>query len=281
MSREKMQGSGIFYDSADLIEFEKWLQTRMLGGATTNPVLFEKAGVLDVVGHISKMVELAADTGQNNLPISIELPDADWSVEQMVELAMEYQDRFYHNAVIKVPMKPNEPEKAFEVIYRLGQEGIRINATIGITMGQLVGAAEAGRLSRADGENYISLFWGRREEARKQILVERLKEINQEGMTVAELDQLNEQILSEIPDAAATLAMTLAYLENHSLNTRVIVGSVRNIHQIEQAFSLGADIVTITPKLLSEWMYTQRGMETVDQFNDAYRKVKDKIKLLD
>jgi transaldolase len=276
-----MKGSGIFYDSADINDFEKWLNTHILGGATTNPVLFEKAGVLDVVGHISRMVELSSNAGQAGLPISVELPDADWPIEQMVELGLKYQERFPNNAVIKVPMKPDEPEKAFEVIYRLGQQGVRINATIGITMGQLVGAAEASRLSKAKGENYISLFWGRRDEAQKQILVAKLAEINKEGMTVDELNRLDQRLLQEIPDAAATLAMTLAYLEKHSLNTRVIIGSVRNVHQIEQAFSIGADIVTIPPKLLGEWMFTQRGMETVDQFNQAYRPVADKIKLID
>lgn len=272
-----MTGSGIFYDSADLTDFEKWLKTHILGGATTNPVLFEKAGVLDVVGHITRMVELAQELGQSRIPISIELPDADWPIEDMVSLAMKYQERFENNAVIKVPMKPDEPDKAFEVIYRLGQEGIRTNATIGITMGQLIGAAEASRSSKARGENYISLFWGRREEARKQMIEALMVKVSE---NVLSLEQVNDEIAG-ISDAAATLMMTLRYLETHSLNTRVIIGSVRHVHQIEQAFKLGADIVTIPPKLLSEWMYTQRGMETIDQFNQAYRNVADKIKLID
>jgi len=72
----------------------------------------------------------------------------------------------------------------------------------------------------------------------------------------------------------------LKYLETHNLSTRVIVGSIRSIDQIEKAFFLGADIVTIPPKLLDEWMFTQRGVETVDEFNKTYRDVKDKIKLI-
>lgn len=150
-------------------------------------------------------------------------------------------------------------------------------------MGQLVGAAEALRQSKADGDNYISLFWGRREEAKKQIVdahikeaVERLdKELND-----TEKAAIEKEISLTVPDAAATLMMTLEYLKSHSLATRVIVGSVRNISQIEQAFNIGADIVTISPKLIGEWMYTQRGEETVEQFNQAYRDVKSEIKLI-
>ena len=277
MPRTEMEGSGLFYDSADLEQFKLWYESNIFGGATTNPVLFEKAGVLDIVARISEMVDIAGP----NFPISIELPDADMPKADMIQLALKYRDRFPHNAVIKVPMKPDEPHKAFEVIYRLGQEGVRTNATIGLTMGQLIGAAEAGRLSKADGDNYISLFWARRDEAQKQVLEARLAEMNTTDMSVEEKHELVKQLAEQIPDAAATLAMTLRYLEVHGNNSRVIIGSIRHVHQIEQAFAIGADIVTIPPKLLAEWMYSQRGMETVDQFNKSYRDVADKVKLID
>lgn len=271
--RRPLEYSGIFYDSANLEQFEAWLKTGVLGGATTNPVIFAKESITNVVGHITEMVAIAG----NNFPISIELPDADWPKEDMVALALKYQETFPDNAVIKVPMKPNEPEKALEIIYKLGQEGIRVNATIGITAGQLFTAAEATRQSKADGDNYISLFWGRREEAKQQIIEAKLAEFKiPNDLRPKAIKQLEKQI----PDAAATLAMTLDYLINHSLNTKVIVGSIRSTGQIEQAFKTGADIVTIPPSLLAEWMYSQRGMETVDQFNQAYREVADQVNLI-
>lgn len=275
--RETLTGSGIFYDSADLSEFKIWAESNILGGATTNPVLLEKANVLDVEDHIHKMIEIVG--WESVFPISVELPDADAPKEEMINLALHYQKQFPNHAVIKVPMKPDEPEKAFEIIYRLGQEGVRTNATLGLSMGQLVGAAEASRVSKASGDNYISLFWARRDEAKKQMIAGRLAALVTEQMTDAERAKVTDWLEAEIPDAALTLAMTLSYLQNHSLNTRVIVGSIRNIHQIEQAFALGADIVTIPPKLLREWMFTNRGLETVEEFNNAYRKVKDKISL--
>lgn len=280
--RSPMNGSGIFFDSADIEQFKKWHETHIFGGATTNPVLFQKANVLDVAAHIEKMIEISG----NNFPISIELPDADMSIADMLRLGLAYRDRFPGNCVIKVPMKPDDPHKAFEVLYKLGQEGVRTNATIGMTMGQLIGASEASRVSKADGDNYVSLFWARRDEAKEQMISQKIEtfknKMDAEGKaaTPEEILALRASLESEVPDAARTLAMTLRYLENHSLNTRVIVGSIRKVSQIEEAFSKGADIVTIPPALLSEWMFTQRGVETVNDFNNAYREVADKIKLI-
>lgn len=278
LERQPLEHSGIFYDSANLEGFKKWFEAHILGGATTNPVLFQKEGISDVTGHIDKMIDISG----KGFPISIEIPDTEMSKGEMINLARSYIDRYPKNAVIKVPMDPRDPHKAFEVMYELGQEGVRVNATIGITMGQLVGAAEALRLSKAGGDNYISLFWGRREEAKKQIIEAGLKRTaEQNGRELSERERVLfvEEISEKVPDAAATLAMTLKYLQTHSLATRVIVGSVRGVDQIEQAFSIGADIVTIPPKLIEEWMYTQRGVETADQFNQAYREVQDQVKL--
>lgn len=238
-----MKESGIFYDSANLEDFKRWFDAGILGGATTNPVILQKEGILNVTEHIEKMIEISG----KNFPISIEIPDSDMSRGEMVDLALRYRDRFPSNAVIKVPMDPRDSQKAFEVMHQLSGEGVKVNATLGISAGQLIGASEA--LRNGTG-HYISLFWGRCEEAK--------------GLGAA----------------AKTLAVTLKYLETHSLATKVIVGSIRSIEQIEDAFVNGADIVTIPPKLIEEWMFTQRGVETADQFNKAYRDVKEEMKLV-
>ena len=263
--RPPLNSSGIFFDSSNISDFKKWFKAGILGGATTNPLILQKDGVLNIPQHISQMIAVCGP----NFPISIEIPDTTMSKNAMINLALKYHERFPENAVIKIPMDPLQPQKAFEVIYKLAQQSVRLNATIGLGMGQLVGAAEALRLSKAEGDNYISLFWGRREEAKDQIV----KALVKSGMK-------REAALEKVPDAASSIAMTLKYLETHGLITKVIVGSIRTIDQIEKAFSIGADIVTIPPKLISEWMYTQRGVETVNEFNKAYRDLKDEITLI-
>lgn len=263
--RKPLKSSGIFYDSANLIDLKKWFDTHILGGVTTNPLILQKEGIFNIPEHISKIVKIVG----KKFPISIEIPDSDMTVTEMLNLARKYRKKFPSNAVIKVPMDPKGPEKALEVIHKLGREGIRVNATLGHSTGQLVAAAEALRLSRAEGDNYVSLFWARRNEAKDQIV----KELVKSGMKKVEA-------LEKVPDAATTLAMTLKYLESHSLATRIIVGSIRSTDQIEKAFSHGADIVTISPKLISEWMFTQKAVETVNEFNQAYRSIKNKITLI-
>ena len=262
--RKPLNSSGIFYDSANLVGLKKWFDAHILGGATTNPLILQKEGILNIPEHISNMVKIVG----KKFPISIEIPDSDMTQNEMLNLARKYAKRFPGNAVIKIPMDPREPQKAFEVIYKLGREGIRVNATLGLGVGQLVGAAEALRQSRAAGDNYVSLFWARRNEAKQQIVKELVR-----GRVK------RKEALEKVPDAAQSIIMTLNYLITHNLPARIIVGSIRNIDQIEKAFAAGADIVTIPPNLLSQWMFTQRGVETVEEFNQSYRSVKDKITL--
>jgi len=237
-----MNKSGIFYDSANLIDFKKWFDTGILGGATTNPVILKKEGIFNIPEHIKKMIDICGE----DFPISIEIPDSAWSITEMGNLATDYYGRFPKNAVIKIPMDCRDSQKSFEVMKLLTKKGIPVNATLGLTSGQLIAAAEALRGSK---ESYISLFWGRCDEA---------------GGSGAE----------------KTLLTVLKYLETHDLNSKVIIGSIRNTGQIDRAFELGAHIVTIPPKLIEDWMYTVRGLETADQFNKAYRDVKDKMTLI-
>lgn len=237
-----MNKSGIFYDSANLIDFKRWFDAGILGGATTNPLILQKEGIFNIPEHIEKMIEICGD----GFPISIEIPDSDWSKGEMIDLALKYAVKFPFNTVIKIPMDPHDSQKSFEVMKLLTEEGVPVNATLGLTSGQLIAAAEA---LRGSEESYISLFWGRCDEA---------------GGIGAE----------------KTLLTVLKYLETHNLNSKIIIGSIRNTDQIDRAFELGAHIVTIPPKLIEEWMFTSRGLETADQFNQAYREVKDKVTLI-
>jgi len=229
--------SGIFFDSANLVEFKKWFNTGILGGATTNPVILQKDGVFNIPEHIGKMIEICGPY----FPISIEVPDSEMTKKEMISLAIKYRDVFPDNAVVKIPLDPRNSQKALEVIQELVANNIDVNATLGITSGQLISAMEA-------GADYVSLFWGRCEEA---------------GGIGAE----------------ETLKTILKYRETHNKQSKIIIGSIRTVEQIDKAFSLGADIVTIKPELLEKWMFTQRGVETAEEFNEAYRSIKDKVTL--
>jgi transaldolase len=192
----------------------------------------QKEGILNIPKHIEKMIEICG----LYFPISIEIPDSDMTEKEMMELSFEYARMFPFNTVVKIPMDPRDMPKALRVISRLSRFGVQVNATLGLTSGQLIAAMQT-------GAKYISLFWGRCDEAGGIGSVETLKTV-------------------------------LKYRDTYKLDSKIIIGSIRSVDQIDKAFLLGADIVTIPPKLIEEWMFTKRGVETADQFNQAYREVK-------
>lgn len=247
-ARVPLNGSGYFLDSGDLDEIRKWRE--VIGGVTTNQlILFQKQGIKNVHKHLASICEIVGD----DFPVSVELPDSSWPVEKMLALAMRYHEAHPTNTVIKVPILPNDV-KGLKLIYKLALAGVRTNATIGLNFGQLTLAAEAARGYADHGVSYISLFYGRAIES-----YERDKE-----------RQMPQQILES----------TLIYLANHNLyNTKVIVGSIRKPEQVIEAFSLGADIVTVPPAILEKLLYNKRSEETVEEFDSAFRKSEDKITL--
>src|SRR3990167_4997370 len=126
-----MNNSGIFYDSANLVDFKKWFDAGILGGATTNPVILKKEGIFNIPEHIEKMIDICG----SGFPISIEIPDSAWSIEEMMKLATDYCGIFPFNAVIKIPMDPRDSQKSFEVMKKLTQINVSVNATLGLTAG--------------------------------------------------------------------------------------------------------------------------------------------------
>lgn len=55
--------------------------------------------------------------------------------------------------------------------------------------------------------------------------------------------------------------------------TTVIVGSIRHPADVTEAFTAGADIVTIPPDIIKKMIYHPRTESTIDEFNDAYTKM--------
>lgn len=241
-----MNSSGWFLDSGNLKEIEKW--KNVIGGVTTNQViLFEKEGIFDIPSHIKKICKIVGE----GIPISVELPDSRASEKEMVDLAKYYHKRFPKNIVIKVPIIPDDV-KGLRIITQLTKIGIRTNATIGINEAQLMLAAEASRYFSGEGPNYISIFWGRAIESKRR---------------------------GESRGPEKVLRATIAYLINHGLKTRIIVGGIRTAGQVITAFESGADIVTVPPAILDKMMFTTRAKETIEEFDNAYLKVKNNPKL--
>jgi transaldolase len=51
----------------------------------------------------------------------------------------------------------------------------------------------------------------------------------------------------------------------------MIIGSIRDPFDVGDAFSAGAHIVTIPPKILEKMVFNQKTKETLEQFDQAWK----------
>jgi transaldolase len=152
--------------------------------------------------------------------------------EEMLSQAREFSS-WAKNVVIKIPIINQFGEPCLEVINTLEKEEIRVNATAALSFGQMALSAKA-------GATYSSIFAGR---------------VADEGGNPWEL-----------------VAMSVGWLESWNYKTKIIVGSIRNVIDIQNAAIAGAHIVTIPPQFLSKWIDHKYSRDTVKQFMDDAKK---------
>jgi transaldolase len=152
--------------------------------------------------------------------------------EEMLSQAREFAS-WAKNIVVKVPIINQYGDPCLEVIHTLEEEGIRINATAALSFGQMA-------LSVKAGATYSSIFSGR--------------------------------VADEGGDPWELVAMSVDWLESWNYKTRIIVGSIRSVIDIQNAAVAGAHIITIPPKFLSKWVDHKYSRETVKQFMDDAKK---------
>ena len=63
-------------------------------------------------------------------------------------------------------------------------------------------------------------------------------------------------------------------LEKIKSPTKIIVGSIRNPDDVAQAAAAGADIITITPKVLLQMPFSQKTEDTIKEFDQAWIEFK-------
>jgi transaldolase len=119
------------------------------------------------------------------------------------------------------------------VIRELRQRDVKVNCTCCMSFNQAVMAARA-------GANYVSLFYGR---------------IRDMGY-----------------DAAAVVRSTHRVFGEWNVPSEIIVGSIRHIYDINEAFQAGADIVTVPPKFFRQMVAHPKTDEAVNQFITDFQK---------
>lgn len=154
-----------------------------------------------------------------------------------VEVVSDDRDEMYTQALdmagwapnisVKIPIITTQGEPCLGVVSALKKEGIRVNATACLSFNQAILATKA-------GATYVSLFGGR---------------ISDEGANASEV-----------------IRRTADWLTAWGYTAKIIVGSVRETINIQDAALAGAHIVTIPPKFLRQMIDHKYSRFTVAQF---------------
>lgn len=221
----------IFIDSANMSEIEKWLDMGVIDGVTTNPSIMLKDGVYDIERGAKKIATLI-----HPRPLCIEVTTND--LNEMLVQARRFTS-WEPNIVVKIPNINQGGVPCYGVIRKLENEGIKVNATAVLSLGQVILAAKA-------GATYISIFAGR---------------VSDEGGNATEV-----------------IMNSVKWLERWNYKSKVIIGSIRSVGDALTAVMAGAHIVTIPPQLLFKMADHKYTRDTVKQFVEDAQKALEMMK---
>jgi len=212
----------IFLDTAVFEDIQKFTQTGLIDGVTTNPSLILKSGG-DPVETIKKI------SGEFPYLESISAEVVAEEAMEMVEQAQAFKDM--KNVTIKVPLTV-EGLKACKL---LTSDLFTVNVTLCFSVAQAVLAAKA-------GATYVSPFVGR-------------------------VDDNSFEGIGLVKDIANLY-------KEHMSRTQVLAASLRNVKDVADCFSVGADVVTMPPAIFGK-MYnhilTDKGLQL---FQDDWNSIK-------
>ncbi len=164
----------------------------------------------------------------------IEVSQGDVSVELTTETegAMLEEAAKYHAWNPKrVCIKVPFSEIGLRVLHQLVQKGVHTNVTCLMSFNQAYLASLA-------GATYVSLFSGR---------------VRDMGYDVKPVIQETRNIL-----------------DREKLASKIIVGSVRHMMDVNEALQCGAHILTVPPAILRKMLWNPRTDETIREFNTAW-----------
>ncbi len=258
MIKTKKFNRSIFLDSSDIEEVKRWNATGVIDGITTNQYIMLQDGIKPSAYHDTVKKICKEMKGK---PVSVELTDSTLSAEKMVREAKKL-DSLAENIVVKVPMIPNTT-KSLEVIYKLIHLNISVNVTTMMTFEQMTLAILAAHQSKKI--SFVSLFWGRSTEDYTKYSSRADFMANHPKVGIASQVNSNPQ---NIVQAAAKFIEEGGYE-----NIKIIAGSIRTAAMVGQAFDAGANIVTTAPDKLMAMLFSQRSIETIEQFDNAWKQL--------
>jgi transaldolase len=157
------------------------------------------------------------------------------SVELTSESEPEMLDealRYHAWAPERICVKVPLSEPGIRVLSALAKRSIATNATCMMSFNQLY-------LTALAGATYVSLFAGR----------------------VGDMGHDSRPIVRELRRV----------LDREGLQSKILVGSIRQMIDVNEALEDGAHVVTVPPPLLRKMLHHPRTDSTIREFNDAWK----------
>jgi transaldolase len=159
--------------------------------------------------------------------------------EEMLQQAQTFAD-WGPNVVIKIPVINQDGVSSLGVIHKLMSRNIAVNATAILSFNQAILAAKA-------GATYVSIFAGR--------------------------------VADEGNDPGVVIRNVRSWLDIWGYTSKIIVGSIRGVMDVQAAALAGAHVVTIPPQFLPKMVDHKFTRDTVRQFNeDASKTAREDVK---
>ncbi len=140
----------IFADGADKEGMINLYKNPLIKGLTTNPTLMKRSGIKDYEGFGRDVLNEIKDK-----PISFEVFSDDF--DEMRREALKIQG-WQENVFVKIPITNSRGESSLPLIKDLAADGVQLNITAILTLGQVRGVAEA---INENVSAVVSVFAGR------------------------------------------------------------------------------------------------------------------------
>lgn len=236
----------IFLDTANIEDIDKFLSWGIGTGITTNQAIFLKEKGCNFEERAKTLL-----TKYYPLDVSLEGPN---DYDGIIKAAKEYQKwtdengNNLSNIVIKIPMMKSGD--GLRAVKTLSNMGMQTNVTACMTLNQAFLAASA-------GATYVSLFYNRMADWKYE-----------------HLPIYNKYIDVSKEYARKTILETMHMLKENDIRTKLIVGSIRNVLDIQEILTAHPHIITIPPKILKEMPFNEKTESTLIDFDNAWKEFK-------
>ena len=227
-------GIKIYADGADIKEIIKMSQDNFIDGFTTNPTLMSRLGITDYLGFAKEVLANVKDKS-----ISFEVFSDD--LDEMYRQALILRD-LGDNVWVKIPVTNTKSEPTYDLIHKLSNEGVKVNATALFTREHIEKVYDA---LNPTINSIISIFAGR---------------IANAGL-----------------DPEPTMEFASQLTKEHPL-VETLWASTREIFNIVEAARTNTDIITVPFSLIDAFHkdfgkdLDEFSLETVKMFYDDAKK---------